>query len=161
MKKKDNKGFVLVETLVVTIFVAGVLLYLYIQFTNLNSAFEETYRYNTVEGLYALEDVKYYMEINPSIMRSVSENIDRAKYIDITDCNFFGENKAYVQQLFRLENIKTIVITYNTILWTADFSNYDLGFQKFINKIIKEGEQPYRLIAEFNNATFATVRFGV
>lgn len=146
------------ETLVVTAFVAGVLIFLYIQFTNLNESYEESYIYNPVEGLYALEDVKVYIEEDLEISQYINENIDTLKYIDITDCSLFAY-ESYCKELFKLENIKNIFITYNSVP-VVDFNNYSLDFQKFIEKINKEGTQPYRIIAEFNDSTFATVRFG-
>ena len=159
MKKKNNKGFVLVETLVVTAFVAGVLIYLYLQFTNLNASYEESYRYNTVEGLYALKDIIDYLEGYENVDQLINDNINNLSYIDITDCSIFAY-LTYCKKLFGLENIKNIVVTHNSIPKDADFSGYSLGFQNFIGKITPEGEQPYRLVAEFNNSTYATVRFG-
>ena len=49
MNKINNKGFVLAETLIVTSFVAGVLLYLFIQFSNLNKNYNNSFKYNTIE----------------------------------------------------------------------------------------------------------------
>lgn len=158
MKKKNNKGFMLAETLIVTAFVAGVLIFLYIQFTSLNKSYEETYIYNTVEGLYALEDIKSYIENDDNINQYIKENIEDLKYIDITDCTLFSD-KDYCSTYFKLENIKNIFITLNSIP-NEDFNTYNQEFQTFIGKINKEGFQPYRIVAEFNNSTYATLRFG-
>lgn len=172
MIKKNNKGFMLAETLVVTVFVAGVLIYLFIQFTNLNQAYEETYIYNTVEGLYALEDVKDYIESDNKVNNYIPKKLDgENKFIKITfsdSCKcVFGEttyscfqDSVYCKLLLESENIKNIFVTYNYIPKDADFSEFDLEFQKFIGKITPEGTQTYRLVAQFNNSTYATVRFG-
>ena len=81
--KKNNKGFMLIETLIVTTFVAGVLLFLFFQLTSLNNSYTEYYNYNTTEGLYALEDVKDYINSDTMFQDYVSNNIRTMKYIDI------------------------------------------------------------------------------
>jgi len=158
MKNVNNKGFMLVETLIVTVFVAGVLIFLFIQFSNLSNAYDETYKYNPTEGLYALEDIKYYIESDTSFVEYLKISIEEKKYIDITNCDLFTE-KDYCLKLLELENINKILITPNLIS-KENLSNYDEAFYTFIKKINEEGEQPYRLVASFNNSTYATLRFG-
>ena len=114
MKKRDNKGFMLAETLIVTVFVAGVLIFLYIQFSNLSNSYDQSFQYNTVEGLYALEDVKKYIETDSSIKKYINSNIDSLGYIDITNCDKFTDEN-YCLKLFELENIDKIIITHNSI----------------------------------------------
>ena len=143
----------LAETLIVTVFVAGVLMYLYIQFSNLNNSYENSYVYNTVEGLYAWDDVKAYIELE-----YIDTNIEELKYIDITDCSLFTE-VDYCKKLFEVENIKSIFITTNQVP-DESIIQYNEEFTTFIKKINKEGNQSYRIVAEFNNYTYATLRFG-
>lgn len=158
MKKTNNRGFMLAETLIVTVFVSGILIYLYIQFSNLNKSYEDSYLYNTVEGLYALEDVKTYIERDNQILEYVDTNIEELKYIDITDCSLFT-NIDYCKNIFQLENIKSVFITTNIVPYEV-ITQYNEEFITFINKINKEGVEPYRIVAEFNNTTYATLRFG-
>lgn len=156
--KKNNSGFMLAETLVVTSFVAGVLIFLYIQFSNLSNAYDDSYIYNNVDSLYALDDIKETIENDNIVMEYLNNNITSKKYIDISDCSLFS-NKNYCLKLLELENIKEIFITTNAIP-KEDITNYSENFLTFINKINKEGKQPYRIVASFNNSTFATIRFG-
>ena len=81
MKKNKNEGFMLAETLIVTTFVAGVLIFLFIQFSNLENSYEESYMYNTVEDIYALEDIKDYIEQDETAMSNIKEQIQNTKYI--------------------------------------------------------------------------------
>ena len=60
MKKNSNKGFVLAETLIVTTFVAGILFFMFVQFTSLSKNYNDSYKYNTVEDLYALRNIRDY-----------------------------------------------------------------------------------------------------
>lgn len=158
MKKINDDGFMLVETLIVTIFVAGVLIFLYLQFSNLNKSYDESYQYNTVEGLYALEDIKSYIERDQSVLNYIDENIDNLKYIDINDCGIFTSQDDCLL-LLKSENIQSIFITMNSIPYNS-IDGYNEDFLDFIKKINKDGSQPYRIVAAFNNSTYATLRFG-
>ena len=158
MKKLNSNGFMLAETLIVTTFVAGILIFLFIQFTNLGKAYDDSYIYNTPEGLYALEDIKEYVNTDTDLLLYIDENIATMKYIDLTDCSLFT-NKEYCTNLFDLENIDKVFIT------TNDFdkeyiTGYNEDFNIFINKIVNEGSKKYRLVASFKNGMFATLRLG-
>lgn len=156
--KKNNKGYMLVEVLLVTIFVSSVLIFLYIQFSNLSKSYNDSYLYNTPETLYALEDINDFILSDSNFLEYLNTNIEQKKYIDITNCDLFTD-KEYCLELLELENIENIFITTNSI--PKDSINiYKEGFQAFINKINKEGNELYRIVAEFNNSTFATIRFG-
>ena len=43
--KKRNKGFILLETLVVSTFIITLLIYLYVQFSNLKKSYDISFRY--------------------------------------------------------------------------------------------------------------------
>lgn len=158
MKKLSNKGFMLAETLIVTTFVAGILIFLFVQFTNLGKSYDDSYIYNTPEGLYALEDIKEYINSDLDIQLYIEENIDTMKYIDLTDCTLFT-NKNYCSNLIRLENIDKIFITTNEFD-KESITGYNEDFNIFINKIVGEGSEKYRLVASFKNSMFATLKLG-
>ena len=158
MKKLNNKGFMLAETLIVSTFVAGVLIFLFIQFTNLGKAYDDSYINNTPEGLYALEDIKEYINTDLDVQLYIEQNIETMKYIDLTDCSLFT-NKDYCVNLFELENIDRIFVTINDFD-KQSITGYNEDFKIFINKIINEGNEKYRLVASFNNGMFATMRVG-
>lgn len=158
MKKLNNKGFMLAETLIVSTFVAGVLIFLFIQFTNLGKAYDDSYIYNTSEGLYALEDVKEYINTDLDLLLYIEENIGTMKYIDLTNCSLF-KNREYCVNLFELENIDKIFITTNNFD-KLSITGYNEDFNLFINKIVKEDSEKYRLVASFKNGMFATLRLG-
>ena len=157
MKKNTNKGFMLVETLVVTTFVAGILVFLFIQFTNLSRNYSDSYKYNTVQGLYALKNIKNYIE-NDSAYSYIEQMLDTEYYINLEDCDMFS-NTNYCEKLFEVENIEKIYVTSN-YFDKEIFFNFDEGFKTFINKINSKGEEKYRLLVEFTDSTYATIRFG-
>ena len=45
--KKNNRGFTLVETLVVSAFIVGILIFLFSQFSRLKSSYEASFEYYT------------------------------------------------------------------------------------------------------------------
>lgn len=148
----------LAETLIVTLFVASVLLFMFVQFTNLNKVYNESYIYNSVEDLYSLKNIKEYIESDYSAISYINANVTYQKFVDISNCEIFTEKK-YCLKLFELENIKKIIITTNKVNYDL-FTNHKTKFKNFINKIEKQSDEKYRIIASFNNDTFATIRFG-
>lgn len=158
MKKMNNKGFMLAETLIVTTFVAGVLIFIFTQFTTVGSTYEESYRYNTVENLYALEDIKNYILSDVTALELIDNSINPDKIIYITDCSIFT-SEDYCKKLFELEGIDQIMIS-NNYFDPNNISINDEEFLTFIRKIKGSGNQKYRIIASFKNFTYSTIRFG-
>ena len=158
MKKNTCSGFMLVETLIVTTFVAGVLIFLFIQLINLNNNYDNSYKYNTTEDLYSLRNVKDYLLSDTTALNSVKTLVDEKGYVEITDCAIFTEVN-YCLKLFELENIKSILVTENYVDEEL-FYNYNDGLKKFISRINGKGTNKYRLLAEFKNSRYATIRMG-
>ena len=156
MKKIYNEGFVLLETLIVTVFISSVLLFLFIQFNTLNKNYEESYDYNSVEKIYALNNISNYILNDWNFYQKIESNTD--DYINITDCSMFS-NVDFCKKIYSYEDIDTIFVTKNTFDKNA-FLDYDDDIRKFIQKISPIGNEKYRLIAKFNSGEFATVRFG-
>lgn len=158
MKKKLSSGFMLVETLIVTTFVSGVLIFLFIQLTTLSNNYDDSYKCNRVEDLYLLRNIKNYMLKDLTSLNMIKSEVDNKGIIEITDCSMFLEIN-YCLRLFELSNVKTIFITKNYIDPSL-FNNYNDGLKKFVNKINGKGENKYRILAEFNNSRYATIRMG-
>lgn len=158
MKKKLSSGFMLVETLIVTTFVSGVLLFLFIQLATLNNNYDNSYKYNTIEDLYALRNIKNYISNDPSSLDIIKTHVDENGFLEITDCSMFLEIN-YCLKLLELSNVKTIFITQNNINKDL-FNSYNDGLKNFINKINGDGDNKYRILAEFNNSRYATIRIG-
>lgn len=158
MKKKLSGGFVLVETLIVTTFVAGVLIFLFIQLITLSNNYDNSYKYNTVEELYLLRNIKDYILKDLNSLDLIKSEVDEKGLVEITDCSMF-EEVNYCSKLIELSNIKTIFITQNYIDKTL-FTDYNDELKNFVNRINGEGENKYRILAEFNNSRYATIRIG-
>ena len=158
MKKELSNGFMLIETLIVTTFVSGVLIFLFIQLVTLSNNYDNSYKYNRVEDLYLLRNIKDYMLKDLTALNTIKSQVNDNGFVELTDCSIFSETD-YCLKLFELSNIKTIFITENNIE-TPLFKNYNDGLKSFIDKINVEGENKYRILAEFNNSRYATIKIG-
>lgn len=96
MLKNNKKGFALMEALVVTVFVAIVFAFLYINLIPIMSRYEAEDTYDTVDTKYVGNLIKnyfsYYRNVNCSplydvdeVDRLIKQNVDSVKYIDITE----------------------------------------------------------------------------
>ena len=70
MKKIDNRGFVMVETIIVAVFIIGICTFLFANFLPLIADYERISDYDTVEAKYKAH------EIRKMILRDLSNNND-------------------------------------------------------------------------------------
>lgn len=158
--KKKQKGFVLVETLVVSLLVLTVLIFLFLQLNTININYQKSFRYNTVEGLYATNNIKIY------ILKNGYENLKKAinestPYIDFTGCeSTYLENTSQCSNLINALQIKKVLFTTDNIeKLKSSKNNFEQKFLDFISYINTKEEDRYRLIVSFENDTYATLKF--
>lgn len=182
--KKNKKGFMLVETLVVSTLVSVVLIALYVQFNNIINNFDRDSRYNSVNNLYATQNIKnfilrdatgnFYTNLKNLLDKNIKEGNSHFLKI-ITNCSGNSAN-AYqtnactnFDYLTRFYNVKQIIFTLDTInLLEIDYqllSNSNL--ERFIRSIKNDTEAKYdengntiydyRIIVEFTNNEYATL----
>ena len=152
-----SKAFALVETLVVSTFVATILIYLFVQFTTLQNKYNESFRYNDIDDLYKLNNIKNFIKSLPTDnQKKIEMEIDTNNYIIINN----NDNIDYLDNqtnLFDSLDMKTLIIT------KADVSSIK-GVSKNIQKMLKNinnKSENYRLIVEFNNLNCATITFSL
>lgn len=78
--KMNNKGFLLVESLVVSTFVVTVLILLYMQFNMLMTNHKKSYTYNSVENIYDLGSMSDFLK-NTNQDRTLKTNLGVNNYI--------------------------------------------------------------------------------
>lgn len=153
----------LVETLIVSTFITGTLVFLFIQFRTINQGYDISFRYNTVNGLYATDNIKKYLiENGADILAPAVENASR-KYVDITTCTdlYLTEN-TYCNALLPELNVKKVLFTKNNLTELLailkDDNNLDQDMKDFIRYIAYDKDATnYRLIVQFNDNTYATI----
>lgn len=162
--KKNNRGFMLVETLIVSVFILSTLIFLYVQYQKITQGYDVTYKYNPTDRLYATYNIKDYILRNgyENLVVALSNSDD--KYIDITTCQTeYLSNTDYCQSLLNFLNVKQVIFTReNTTELVSDLKNISLlseSMKDFI-RYIKYSNQPtkYRLIVEFNDDKYASLK---
>lgn len=137
--KKNNKGFMLAEVFIVSSFVLGVLVYMFIQTNSIMRNFNRSFSYNTVSGLYITNEVAKYIKKNDTNNYCTGVNI-----IDHTDNNTWNNLK-------KSSNINTVIIgNLNDIKANAtSYTEISPKAQDFI-KFLEEKDNCV-IIIEFNN----------
>lgn len=158
--KKNNKGFMLVEILVVSVFVSSVLIVLFVQFKKINNNYNTSFNYNTVEGLYLINSVKNRIITNTdtnNFNAYESKLSDNQKYIDIY--SLMCTDDSYDCEIIKKANINKLYFARkdakNDMLDDSDFPTDLKEYISYIN--FKVENSNYFLIAEFSNGTYASV----
>lgn len=158
MKKMNDKGFLLAETLIVATFLATTLLFLYIQLNNVVKSYYTSFKYNTANSLYAANNIVDY--ITSDGLDKLKTDISSNNYINITNCpnNYFKETN-YCEILFDSLKVKTAIFTKEDL---TDLKKSNIKLDQtmvdFINYIDYEKNDSYRVIVEFKDNTFASLR---
>lgn len=93
-KKVNKKGFVLVETLIVGVFIMGILSLLYTNFFPLIGEYERYRNYDTVESIYIAHWAR--MIALKGLPNSIYGTVKNNGYLDISDCSLYTESNSYL-----------------------------------------------------------------
>lgn len=161
MNKKNNKGFLLTESLIVTTFVLTVLIYLFGQFKNLMTEYKNNYKYNTVQDIYNLGSLAKYINTN-NIPLEENEGISIIYQSNIAALP--PAYKAAFQSMANDMSIDYIIYTDSDIeiakdnIKSNDSPIIGQDMIDFIEKVkTKDIKNKGRLVARFTNGNFATI----
>lgn len=164
MKKNSKKGFILAETIAVSTVVVTSLVIIYTQFISISDNYNHSFQYNNVNNLYLLDNVRSFIS-NDNSLNSLISALENNTYLDITGCsNEYFTEFAYCETLLYYANIKTILFTNEDITNLKniiDTTNYSETMKTFIKRINNSTEKNYRLIVEFNDNTYATLKIKI
>lgn len=141
--KKNNKGFMLAEVFIVSSFVLGVLVYMFIQTNSIMRNFNRSFSYNTVSGLYITNEVAKYIKKNDTNNYCTGVNI--IDYSDDTWNNLKKSSNINTVIIGNLNDIKANVTSTNGISPKAQ------DFIKFL-----EEKDKCVIIIEFDDKTGST-----
>ena len=167
--KFNNKGFLLIETLIVTVFVVSTLIFLFVQFQRIETNYSRTFNYNTVDGLYRLSNIRDFIDENAFTGVRNTLNSSSLPYVNISTCNAINNYNPslsteieYCELLFSVSDVKTLIMTdENTESVIEELRNITFitqekkDFIRYINYNDEFGK--YRLIIEYTDGTFATL----
>lgn len=161
MKKNSNRGFMLIETLLVSTFVLGVLTFLFMQFSALKRSYDDSFKYDTVPALYGMRNVHQYIVKNGGY-NSIKSLVDSTSGYATVSCS-------------NLSNPNTCLSLFNDLDVAVVYLVNDLAFKGNVNintHILKEDNElyhfvkkikystnsgDYHLIVKFSDNTFATM----
>ena len=86
MKRIKQKGFVLLETLIVTVFVMSIFVFVYRNSVPMMGQYEKMQNFDDIDSVYAADMMKR-MITNYVDFSIVDEKLQDATYIDISNCN--------------------------------------------------------------------------
>lgn len=173
--KKNNKGFTLLETLIVSTFVLGSLIYLFTQINNAKTNYDITFRYDSVNAIYNTKNITYFLRENgySNLISLVSSSSDG--YIEIYNnpddkeinsiCLYVNGDSDYCALLMERVGAKTVLFTsenMNTLKSKINNSDYSEELKRYILQLDFDQnlENMYRIIVEYNDNTFSSLRVG-
>ncbi len=165
MEKKFNcQGFSLLETLIVSIFIVGVLLVLYTQYVVLQKNYDNTYRYNAVGTVYNTKQLTNFLESKEASFVIQNIGATGAGYVDITSCQGLA-NEEYCQALLEELDVKTVLVTDNNpqklITDLTAINPYTENLYQFLKHIDVNTGKKYRVIVEYQNGELSSLNLEI
>jgi len=147
---KNNKGFVLVESIVVAIFVLAFLTFLAVNLIPLIGNYENGLNYDTVESRYSAHLIRKMILkndfcVSTSLLNMGTDTVYN-HFIDDEICEYL-DNKNYCRKLFSDEylGVKEILITETTVkdmknlvrMEKSGVSGDQIAYENYVNNVSK------------------------
>lgn len=158
--KKNNHGFTLIETLLVSTFVVGTLVYLFVQFSNIKRTYDIGFQRDSIPELYYVQNLAIYLERTNTT--AIDEEFNTKEYVEIESCSFVTPN-LYCKQLMKLSKVKKAIIvkddltSLKTYLNTLQENPFSETMYQYIQDLSTPKINKKRLIVEFTNGTVASL----
>ena len=158
--KKNNHGFTLIETLLVSTFVVGTLVYLFVQFSNIKRTYDIGFQRDSIPELYYVQNLAIYLERTNTT--AIDEEFNTKEYVEIESCPFVTPN-LYCKQLMQLSKVKKAIIvkddltSLKTYLNTLQENPFSETMYQYIQDLSTPKINKKRLIVEFTNGTVASL----
>ena len=133
----NKKGFILVETLIVGVFIMGIFSLLYTNFFPLIGEYERYKDYDTVESTYIAHWAR--MIALKGLPESVYTTASNTGYVDISDCSLYtnSDGIASCSAFINMNNVSKIYLTpYSTVdfkNFVKDNSSFSRSFREYIS----------------------------
>ena len=108
--KNNNKGFMLVEVIIVTVIVVSIMTILYLAFNRVYNVYENKAKYTNIDAIYALKTIEDYMIDEMKLTKFISD-YGNSYYVEIECSNenaFF--NQIYCESIFTQYNINKMFL---------------------------------------------------
>ena len=132
-----NKGFLLVETLVVTVFVMGIFLFVYNNTVPMIAQLEKMSNYDDMESVYGAELIKNMVKSDANFS-SITSNLDEDTfYYDITDCTNYTDQDFCTNLKSSLKLLTTDTIVNGKTAYSDRIIITDYNIKKLQEEINK------------------------
>ena len=167
MKKNSSKGFMLVETLLVSLTISGILVYMYAQFSTINSAYQKLYDFNTANSLYRAAAVREFL-LNYT---NGGGTLYTGLTVEDLECELIPsisvEELNYCEGIIRAIDAKQVILTVDAfdeedVVGIVSDAADRPKVTSFLNSIKRDGSHgtaKKRLVIIFNDGTIASVLF--
>ncbi len=138
MKKINNKGFALVETLIVSVFVLGIFTLIYTNFYPLIGEYEKRENYDAIESVYKTNVIKRFIEYNNIKFNITTTNpviIFQSSESFCNSSSMVGSQKTNCQLLMNKLRVSEILVA------TYDITNVKYKIDN--NNNCSEGMESY------------------
>lgn len=143
--KLDTKGFLLVETLLVSLTIASILLYMYVQYSKIADSYKRLNRYNTVEALYRTGTIKQILLTNAS-SSFYSTLSDKCEKVTNSVAGVSGINFNSIISDFSIESL--YIAGPGCDIYTNSGLKND-GFSAFLNTVPEVENDKYQIIVHY------------
>lgn len=156
--KKNNKGFVLVETLVVTVFVMAVFSVIYVNFYPLIGEYERREVYDDVDSVYGAFWMKRFIQGSDYSITKFQADVTGPLKYHIFSCSELTSNQGLCENLRKKLHVKYVYITaYNLAQFktaAATSTSFSDGFKSYVEylpeyKVASLNNANYRVLVEF------------
>lgn len=177
MKKINEKGFVLAEAIIVSVFILSLFTFLFMNIIPLIGKYEAVKQYDTIDSAYNTNLIRMIMLENANVesfFPSASE--DYIKYTPDSFCNNMNNTGGDVHSTDFCKkllsktylNVKTIYVTRfrlsvlkNTVKSSSDFNRlereYILSLDDYNQPTNAAFNSYHRIIVEYNDGSFANL----
>jgi len=176
INKVDNRGFVIVETIIVAVFVIGICTFLFLNLLPLIGDYERISKYDSVDSKYKIHEIRK-MIIRDVLNGDVSEDVIKNKLAGKSYYRFENnddfckeiESKKYCSLLLsdRFLDVKQIMFTPFKLVATKNDVKADVEVSRelkeyidYIESFKKESsayDNYYRIIVVFNDGNIANL----
>ena len=147
MKKNNQKGFVLAEAFIVSTFVLGILVFMFLQIRTIINGYDKSFKYNTIPGIYNTVELEKF--IKKTDYESLKTQVDNNGYVILDSSN------ASYTNIFKASNVKTMIISIGDLTALKSDNNLSPKFLNYIKTL--SNSSSYQYIVEFNDNTFAAI----
>ncbi len=157
--KKNRHGFTLIETLLVSSFVIGTLVYLFVQFSNIKTVYDTSFKKDMIPDLYYVHNINMYL--SKTNKESVIANLQQNNYVEISDCTFTED--SYCTKLMEMAGVKQAIVVQDNLtalqseLRSTTPNPFSETMYQYILNLSTYQLNQYRVIVEFKNGSVASL----